>query len=375
MKHKRIKFGFSIIGIFILVGLAYFLFSQKGVEDAKTIQLISSDPYQPKSYLVYTDEAGKFIGKDSFSKGKGVGVSGVKQVGNQVYFDSYPSQSTVSSYSYERHSLDNLGTVAGQYDIINPYSESLVAILNHGYTELGYGSGICYLASEWICHINNDGDFRIVNGVVFKEKLYVHTLASFLEVNPEEKIKVYDMSFNLLDEVNVSDLGLNVSNVTFYPYNNRLYLLGSARYTNYFSIIQMNEALEVVETIDYPGLTTEERTFSSDYSYFEQSKGKLYVELKYEKETDSVQYVEDNVLLKLDFDALNDERFEFMEIGNSSVRGINFETDTIFIQPRKESGSPINHISLYTTDFEFKEVIEIEQFNQQSPTLVDHIES
>ena len=381
---KKNLFGVIIVTIilivdFILIGYNTLL---KQPKDFEVLQILSNDLYTP-SYLLYSNGNGEIIDKVKLPKGEGVGYSVLRQTRNIVYFDSYPETSTILSYDNQTQSLNKVGTIAHKYERINPYSENLFIVINNGFAADGeaYNSGFCYLEDSWKC-FELESNLHIWNGVVFKDKIYVYAnsaqpiLDENKNISGEEKILIYDKNFNLLSSIDVNeDLLLARDIIYFYPYKDNLFLLGEGLNTGEFTIKQVDENLEVKTQVNYSETNSKDRNLCTPLSFFEEEEGKLYLEISCEKSKESegyesTRYQEDNLLLKLDFDNLGSDNTPMIEIGDSRIVGVNFETNTILTQERLDKSS-LNSITVYNLDFEYQRTIEVERFDNRMPTLVD----
>lgn len=143
-------------------------------KEFSSLQIIPND-YYTRSYLVYGNSSGEIIDNQKLPKGKGVGYSSLRQVGNRVYFDAYPEISTILTYNTQTHTLDEMATLDRKYESINPYSEQLAVMINGGFLGDGesYRSGICYLDESWEC-LDLESNLHIWTGTVFKDKIYVY---------------------------------------------------------------------------------------------------------------------------------------------------------------------------------------------------------
>ncbi len=375
-----LKRYFVLILFSLLVIFALLLANKKNLftfDSYEIIQLITSDPYNDESYLIYSNSDGKIIGNKVFAEENGVSISALKQKNDIVYFGSYPQKSTIQSYNYKTHSIEKLGKISTKYENINPYSENLIITLNNGFSEdmQSYNTGFCYLERDWKCLEMESEDFIVVNGIVFNEKIFLHTVSVNPSIgNSQELVKIYDKDFNFLSEVSVTSLGLEGSIVHFYKNANQLFLLGMDLISGEFSAIEVDSDLKIIDQRDYPESHPSERELCIPNAFLEQEEGLLYVELVCQKKQSSTLSEQDNLLIKIDFDDLGNKENDILFMGNNLVRGADFSRDIILLQDGKIRSEDTNVISLYTADFQMKSSIEIEKFHTYNPTLIDIFE-
>ena len=289
-------------------------------KEFSSLQIIPND-YYTRSYLVYGNSSGEIIDNQKLPKGKGVGYSSLRQVGNRVYFDAYPEISTILTYNTQTHTLDEMATLDRKYESINPYSEQLAVMINGGFLGDGesYRSGICYLDESWEC-LDLESNLHIWTGTVFKDKIYVYADAAYPQFDEndniirEEKILIYDKGFNQIASIDVNEeLNLGRDVIYFYPYQDSLFLLGEGLETGQFTILEVDEQVQVKSRLSFAETNNEARNLCTPLSFFEEDKGNLILELACDKAKGSVGYdparvQEDNLLLKLDFNHLDSTR-------------------------------------------------------------------
>lgn len=351
-------------------------------KEFSSLQIIPND-YYTRSYLVYGNSSGEIIDNQKLPKGKGVGYSSLRQVGNTVYFDAYPEISTILTYNTQTHTLDEMATLDRKYESINPYSEQLAVIINGGFSGDGesYRSGICYLDESWEC-LDLESNLHIWTGTVFKDKIYVYADAAYPQFDEndniirEEKILIYDKGFNQIASIDVNEeLNLGRDVIYFYPYQDSIFLLGEGLETGEFTILEVDEDVRVKSQISFTETNNEARNLCTPLSFFEEDKGNLILELACDKAKGSVGYdpamvQEDNLLLKLDFNNLKSFSHSIKEIGEHRTVGVNFETNTLLTINRVDS-STINSVHVYNLDFDFQGIRELEKFDNRLPTLID----
>lgn len=354
-------------------------------KEFSSLQIIPND-YYTRSYLVYGNSSGEIIDNQKLPKGKGVGYSSLRQVGNRVYFDAYPEISTILTYNTQTHTLDEMATLDRKYESINPYSEQLAVIINGGFSGDGesYRSGICYLDESWEC-LDLESNLHIWTGTVFKDKIYVYADAAYPQFDEndniirEEKILIYDKGFNQIASIDVNEeLNLGRDVIYFYPYQDSIFLLGEGLETGEFTILEVDEDVRVKSQISFTETNNEARNLCTPLSFFEEDKGNLILELACDKAKGSVGYdparvQEDNLLLKLDFNHLDSTSPAIKEIGEHRTVGVNFETNTLLTINRLDS-STINSVHVYNLDFDFQEIRELEKFDHRLPMLIDFVE-
>ncbi len=354
-------------------------------KEFSSLQIIPND-YYTRSYLVYGNSSGEIIDNQKLPKGKGVGYSSLRQVGNRVYFDAYPEISTILTYNTQTHTLDEMATLDRKYESINPYSEQLAVMINGGFLGDGesYRSGICYLDESWEC-LDLESNLHIWTGTVFKDKIYVYADAAYPQFDEndniirEEKILIYDKGFNQIASIDVNEeLNLGRDVIYFYPYQDSLFLLGEGLETGQFTILEVDEQVQVKSRLSFAETNNEARNLCTPLSFFEEDKGNLILELACDKAKGSVGYdparvQEDNLLLKLDFNHLDSTSPAIKEIGEDRTVGVNFETNTLLTINRLDS-STINSVHVYNLDFDFQEIRELEKFDHRLPMLIDFVE-
>ena len=354
-------------------------------KEFSSLQIIPND-YYTRSYLVYGNSSGEIIDNQKLPKGKGVGYSSLRQVGNRVYFDAYPEISTILTYNTQTHTLDEMATLDRKYESINPYSEQLAVMINGGFLGDGesYRSGISYLDESWEC-LDLESNLHIWTGTVFKDKIYVYADAAYPQFDEndniirEEKILIYDKGFNQIASIDVNEeLNLGRDVIYFYPYQDSLFLLGEGLETGQFTILEVDEQVQVKSRLSFAETNNEARNLCTPLSFFEEDKGNLILELACDKAKGSVGYdparvQEDNLLLKLDFNHLDSTSPAIKEIGEHRTVGVNFETNTLLTINRLDS-STINSVHVYNLDFDFQEIRELEKFDHRLPMLIDFVE-
>lgn len=384
MKRNILRFSLLIGAIFISCCLVKWTVGGRP-KDFSSIQIIPND-YYTRSYLVYGDSSGEIIDKVKLPKRKGVGYSSLRQTGNTVYFDAYPEISTILTYNTQTQTLDELMTLDKKYESINPYSEQLAVIINGGFSGDGesYRSGICYLDESWEC-LDLESNLHIWTGTTFKDKIYVYADAAYPQFDEndniirEEKILIYDKEFNQVASIDVNEeLNLGRDVIYFYPYQDSLFLLGEGLETGQFTILEVDEQVQVKSRLSFAETNNEARNLCTPLSFFEEDKGNLILELACDKAKGSEGYdpatvQEDNLLLKLDFNHLDSTSPAIKEIGEHRSVGVNFETDQLLTLNRVGKSS-VHSVHVYNLDFEFQEVREIEKFDHRLPTLIDFAE-
>ncbi|BEH91458.1 MAG: hypothetical protein HFE54_00955 [Turicibacter sp.] len=383
MRKRVLQLG----GLLIFIVLASYVFHQMkqgGPSDSATEfsakYIVSQDPYN-NSVLVTTDDQGRVKNYEEFPVETGIEYSYLKQLGQQVYFDGYIAK-TPSFYDYDTKEITTLPTLNKIYDVINPFSQQLFLTVNGGFAEEGlYNSGACYLADEWVCK-EFESELAIRNGVMFNNKIFLYANTASPELDEddnliiEEKILVYDLSFNLLYSCDIRDnLGINDGPIEFYHANNKLFIFGTDEENGSFMILEVDENLTIQKKVSYPETDSKEREQCVPASRFSLSDDELFLEVLCNKSSEASDYQkglyqEDNLLLKIDLNDIENANYEVFLYGDKRMAGFDFQNQIILLENRLYEGENIE-LDVYDANFSKLGTTTLESLDSRTPTLVD----
>lgn len=373
--------------VFIFVLIAYQTVNKikpsgsvESVSEFNAKYILSQHAYK-SSVLVNVGRDGSIIDYEELPVETGIEHSFLKQLGNKVYFDGYIAK-TPSIYDYELKQTLSLPNLNKIYEVINPFSQYLFLTLNGGFSENSlYNSGACYLNGRWICKEFED-ELAIRSGVVFNNKvfLYANTASPNMDENNhlliDEKILVYDESFNLLHTYNVYDeLGMKNSSIDFYQNGNKLFLFGTDTVTGEFAIYEIEDDLIIKQRLAFSETNPEIRDYCVPASRFSNDSNELLLEILCDKspqasDYQSGLYQEDNMILKIDLNNLSNDNYEVFLYGDKRVVGVDFEENLILLEDRINNNESIE-VDVYDMDFNKVGLTNIENFDGRTPTLID----
>jgi len=342
--------------------------------------ILSQNGYRP-TLLVTTDSNGGILHYEELPIEIGIEYSFLKQLENKVYFDGYVAK-TPSVYDYDTKEINSLPELNKIYDVMNPFSQYPFVTLNNGFAEDGlYNSGACYFEDKWHCK-EFENELVIRNGTVFNDLilLYASTATPELDENDslliEEKILVYDKQFNLINTYDVYDsLNMTNSTIEFHQIKDKLFLFGTDAQSGEFTILEVNEDFEIEQKQSFSETNPKIRDYCIPASRFSENKDELLLEVLCDKSPNTADYQsgvyqEDNLLLKINLNHLDEKNYNAFIFGDKRIAGVDFKEEKVFLVNRIYTEAKML-IDVYDFNFQKSGIVNFENFDGRTPTLID----